>query len=95
MICSKGRLHSATFLIVGSLLSSVAGDAYAQEEAEMEKIVADQIRSQGFVCTNPATVERVEAESTPDEPVYLLKCEDATYQVRLVPDQAARIVQVK
>jgi hypothetical protein len=35
-------------------------------------IVADQVRSQGFTCKNPAAVEHIKAESTPGEAVYIL-----------------------
>jgi hypothetical protein len=57
-------------------------------------IVADQVRSQGFPCKNPRSAERVEAESSPNQTVYLLKCEDMTYHVLLVPDQAADVAKV-
>jgi hypothetical protein len=57
-------------------------------------IVADQVRSQGLPCKNPSSAERIEAESTPNQTVYLLKCEDMTYHVLLVPDQAADVAKI-
>ena len=71
----------------------IAG-AVAQEQAEIA-VVADQVRSQGYACANPSSAERIAAQSAPEEPVYLLICEDATYEVRLVPDQAAKVTKVK
>ena len=59
------------------------------------KVVADQIRSQGYACTNPSSAQRIAVESAPEEPVYLLICENATYQVRLIPDQAAKVTEIK
>jgi hypothetical protein len=41
------------------------------------------------VCKNPISGERIESDSRPDEPLYLLKCEGASYRVRLIPDRAA------
>ena len=66
-----------------------------QTESVDIRIIADQIRSQGFSCTNPVSVERIKSESVPEEPMYLLICENAKYQVRLVPDQAAKVTPVK
>jgi hypothetical protein len=43
------------------------------------------------VCKNPISVERIEAGSRPDEPLYVIKCEGASYRVRLIPDRAAEI----
>lgn len=42
-------------------------------------IIADQIRSQGFACTNAVSAGRVPAESAPEKPVYVLKCNNGTY----------------
>jgi hypothetical protein len=57
-------------------------------------IVADQIRSQGYICENPSSVTRSAAESTPDEPVYVLQCDGTRYHVRLIPDQAAEVSEI-
>ena len=69
--------------------------ATAQEEAVEINVLADQIRSQGFACSSPLSAERIAAETAPDEPVYLLKCESGTYQVRLIPDQAAVVTRIE
>jgi hypothetical protein len=69
--------------------------ATAQDRKVDPEIVAVQVRSQGFVCTNPSSVERIEAESTPNEPVYVLKCEGRSYRVRLVPHRAARVSEIQ
>ena len=58
-------------------------------------IIADQVRTQGFQCNNPSSAERLEAESAPNETVYLLKCEGVTYRVVLVPDMAAQVTPVE
>ena len=63
----------------------------AQEQSAAVDIVAAQVRSQGFACTNPVSAEKVEAESMPDQAVYILVCEGVKYHVRLIPDEAADI----
>src|SRR5262245_45233087 len=67
--------------------------AMAQDDVAV--LVADQVRSQGFVCAKAISAERDEAASAPNETVYVLKCEGATYRVVLVPDQAAKVTQVE
>jgi hypothetical protein len=42
----------------------------------------------------PVTAERDSALSRPDEAVWILKCQNATYRVRLIPDLAARVEQL-
>jgi hypothetical protein len=69
--------------------------ANAQESSVDITILADQIRSQGFACSNPTSAEKIAAESVPEEPVYLLKCESAVYQIRLIPDQAAKVTRIE
>ncbi len=74
------------------LAGSVATAAALDRGAE---VVASQIRRQGFTCKNPSSAERIQAESAPDTPVYLLKCEGMTYRVRLIPDQASEVTRVE
>lgn len=79
-------------VIISVCLASTVATATAQ--GTVATIVADQVRSQGFPCKNPSSAERIEAESTPNQTVYLLKCEDITYHVLLIPDQAADVAKI-
>jgi len=45
---------------------------------------------QGYECNEARGVERDSAYSRPDEPVWILKCDNASYRVRLVPGMAAK-----
>jgi len=56
-------------------------------------IVADQVRNQGLSCKDPVSATRDEAASKPELPVYVLSCADATYSVKVVPDQAWVIIK--
>ena len=56
--------------------------------------IAAQIRAQGYRCDVPVSAERDPALSRPDEAVWILKCQNATNRVRLIPDMAARVEQL-
>ena len=56
--------------------------------------IAAQIRAQGYQCDEPISAERDAALSRPDQAVWVLKCQNATYRVRLIPDMAARVEQL-
>jgi hypothetical protein len=80
------RTIAAAIAIAASSLAAAADEA-----AVDAKIVADQVRAQGFACAEPATAVRDEANSKPDQAAYVLTCADASYNVRLVPDMAAQV----
>ena len=66
------------------------GGVHAQE-IPASKIVADQVRDQGYACNKSLTLERDPTYSRPDEPVWILDCDNATYRVRLIPGMAADV----
>ena len=53
--------------------------------------VAAQVRSQGYQCEEPVSGVRDVELSRPDSAVWVLKCANATYRVRLDPGMAAGI----
>ena len=77
-----------TFMIAAAMLCATAGCALADSMALDGTIVADQVRNQGLSCKDPVSATREEAASKPELPVYVLTCADATYSVKVVPDQA-------
>jgi NAD-dependent SIR2 family protein deacetylase len=92
--------RSSLFLAVIAGAVTPAADAIfasasAQETNVEMTVLADQIRSQGFACSNPISAERIPAASAAEEPAYLLKCEEGIYQIRLIPDQAAKVIKVE
>ena len=62
--------------------------------AQKGRLVADQIRAQGYKCDSPQSAKRDEQASKPDEAVWILQCESGSYRVRLVPDMAATVEQI-
>jgi hypothetical protein len=57
--------------------------------------VAAQIRLQGYPCDQPVTAHRDVGVSRPDSAVWILKCRNALYRVRLDPGMAARVTKLK
>jgi len=58
-------------------------------------LIAAQIRDQGYSCEKPISAQRDLARSKPDEAVWVLRCENNSYRVRLVPDMAAHVTRLK
>jgi hypothetical protein len=56
--------------------------------------IAAQIRAQGYACDQPQSATRDPQASRPDEEVWLLRCEGASYRVRLIPDVAAQVERI-
>jgi hypothetical protein len=82
-------------LAVGAIASVGSTAATAQSSAEIPKdIIAEQIRRQGHTCEKPESAKQDMERSRPNAAVWELKCEKATYRVRLVPDMAANIERV-
>lgn len=88
-----GPVTGIAFLLAGFAGTPVAVAAPASEAETPVNIVADQIRRQGYKCENPKSAERDAQASRPDEPMWILTCENATYRVRLKPDMAADVEQ--
>ena len=57
-------------------------------------IIAAQIRSQGYACGAPVAATRDSQASGPDSAVWILRCQNARYRVRLVPDMAAQVTRL-
>ena len=57
--------------------------------------VAAQVRSQGYDCDQPIAATRDARLSKRDLAVWILRCRDNAYRVRLDPDMAARITKLR
>ncbi|MCT8970946.1 hypothetical protein [Microbaculum marinisediminis] len=75
---------------------SVFAPAVAQsgDDSEAALIVATQLRAQGYDCVDPHKAERDQSASTPGEEAWIVTCDNATYRVKLVPDQAAKVERI-
>ena len=81
--------------LLGGVLAAaaLAGAAGAQEERPAE-IIAVQIRKQGFACEEAQSAVRDRKASAPNAVVWILRCKNATYRVRLTPDMAAQVERI-
>ena len=62
---------------------------------EPKDTIAAQIRAQGFACDKPRSAVRDAKKSKPDEAVWVLKCNNAAYRIRLNPDMAAKVERLQ
>lgn len=59
-----------------------------------QEIIAMQVRRRGFPCSRPMSADR-EVEHGKAKRGWILKCEEGTYHVHLVPRRAAHVERVK
>ncbi len=79
-----------SLLSLAALTVTICAPLAAQAAAnDPTNIIAAQIRDQGYKCEQPQSAVQDMQASRPDEAVWVLQCEDASYRVRLDPDMAA------
>src|SRR5262245_11382416 len=67
-------------------------DTAAADSSESAKnVIAIQIRKQGYKCDNPVSATPERTTGNPDDKLWVLQCEDASYRVHLIPDVAAHV----
>ncbi len=77
---------------ISCLISAVSAfSVTAQAQETPEDIIAAHVRLQGYECVSPKSAKRDVRASRPDAAVWLIKCENARYRVRLTPDMADAI----
>jgi len=77
-------------LALNATNSAISPEAQAQDEPAAS-IIAVQIRKQGFACDKAKGADRDPSASSPDIPVWILDCGNASYRVQLVPNMAAKV----
>jgi hypothetical protein len=82
-------------LICACALACAVLPAPSVAEEVPAEIIAAHIRQQGYACEKALSAQRDQKESKPDEPLWTLRCSNASYRVRLIPDMAARVEEVK
>lgn len=84
----------ARILLMLIVMAAVEGLPAAMAQESPKDIIAAQIRDQGYKCDSPQSADQDMQASKPDEAVWIIRCEDATYRVRLVPDMAAAVERI-
>ena len=77
------------------LVTSAMGPTTAQQRSEGEGtpagILAVRLRQQGYRCDEPARAKPGAAQSRADERAWVVRCANASYRMRLIPDMDAVI----
>jgi len=82
---------SRSVLCAGAIGGALLAGPPAAAEEKPADIIAAHIRQQGFVCDNALSAQRNRKASKPNETVWMLRCSNGIYRVRLVPDMAAAV----
>jgi hypothetical protein len=85
-----GLLAGLLMTLCLSYQLAIAGDAETPKDD-----IAAQIRAQGYACDQPQSATRDAEASKPDQAVWVLRCEGASYRVRLIPDMAAQVERIQ
>ena len=72
----------------------LSAHAIAEDVESPKDDIAAQIRVQGYACDQPQSAERDVAASTANEVVWMLRCQNASYRVTLIPNMAAKVEKV-
>lgn len=95
MTISRRILVLGAGLALVPILNGISRDsgpiAFAAQAAEETPaaVLATQVRRQGYACDKPLSAVRDAKRSKPDQAVWILRCANATYRMRLIPDRAA------
>ena len=88
------RSRDVVDLAIGISAALIAIPVAAQQEPAVADLVG-QVHLQGHPCKGSVSAQRDPEQSRPDEPVWILKCLNATYRVRVIRDMAARIARLE
>ena len=80
------------FAAAGAVLI-LAGPALAQENGPI-KVLAATVRTHGHECTEPQGATR-DGAAVADQAVWILRCKNASYRVRLSPNRNAVVERVQ
>jgi hypothetical protein len=79
---------------VQAAISAAAAQNVSAQEPTGD-LLAAQIRDQGYRCDKPVSAQKNMTRSKPDSAVWVLRCKNSAYRLRLVPDMAARVERLK
>jgi hypothetical protein len=88
------NVHSLPYTLAGSNVRSAARQLFPAAHAEEAEALAAELRRQAHRCESPVNAERDAERSRPDETVWVVRCTNATYRMRLIPHQAAHVEQI-
>jgi hypothetical protein len=88
------RIRYCSLVLTAALSAPMQFNPAAASSSDSEvaaRTIGAQLQRQGVACTAPRTPVRDDAASIPHETVWTLRCDEASYEVRLIPDRKALI----
>ena len=82
-------------VVTVQVVTSVTAVQSVSAQQATKDLLAAQIRDQGYLCSKPLSAKKDLTRSRPDQAVWVLRCKNANYRLRLVPDMAARVQRLK
>jgi len=76
---------------ISTLLCVQAFPCLADDPESAETVISSVVRREGYKCEKPIKATKDEADSVPEEMVWFLKCNNATYKVRLLPHYLSEV----
>lgn len=88
--------HAVRSALAAAGLFALVGVARAQTTNTVTppEVLADQLRSQGYPCDRVLGAEQDVEASRRDVSVWVLRCTNGSYRMRLVPDVAAKVERI-
>jgi hypothetical protein len=77
--------------VLGTLAQFLPTAAWSLSSEEVAEVVAAQLRRQGVACSKPKDALPDLTNSMPHEKAWVLRCDEASYRVTLIPRRRARI----
>jgi hypothetical protein len=88
------RISMLAVSLLVAMAQFYAAVTSATESETAPEIIAAQLHRQGVVCT-PQEVVRDAQSSAAHETVWTVRCNEASYRVRLIPDLGARLTPIE
>jgi hypothetical protein len=89
-----GAYNRAVILVLATIMAAISSSSPVAQAEDVREVIAAQVRIQGHPCNKPLSAERDRAASEPHETVWMLRCDNGTYRVKLIPDMAAEISKI-
>ena len=87
------RACSVLLILLAATTWLLVPAAIAQLE-DAKEVLAVRVREQNHPCHTPLKAEREEARSKAHDAVWLLRCDNASYRLRLRMDMGAEITKL-
>ena len=88
-------IYQISFLLVVTAVAVIGWPQAGGAQAGPTDIIAAKIRGQGYACDSPQSAEHDATASTANEVVWMLRCQNASYRVTLIPNMAAKVEKLE